>query len=291
MHAQHLARYRFAAQLAKGRRVLDAACGEGYGTAMLAAAGAESAHGVDIDEATVGAAGAKYGLEFTRADVAALPFGDASFDLVVSFETLEHVPDAARAIGELRRVLAPGGLLVASTPNSDRYLVENEFHTREYTEAEFRALLAPHFEEIAFFYQQDWLTSAVMGAEQLARDDPERPLALDLTKAARHEPGDQLFTIAVCGPLEGAAVLEGGVMTAIFEAQRLHQWVGRATEAEGLYEEAQRHGRAWHERANEAERQLEQAREKLAQMEDSLSWKVTRPLRGAMSRARRGRTG
>jgi hypothetical protein len=124
--------------------------------------------------------------------------------MVVSFETLEHVPDASHTIAELRRVLADDGLLIASTPNSDRYLVDNEFHTREFTEKEFGELLAPHFSEVALFYQQDWLTSAVMGEEQLAADDGERPLALGLTKVARHAPGDQLFTIAVCGPAPGA---------------------------------------------------------------------------------------
>jgi SAM-dependent methyltransferase len=290
VHAQHLARYRFAAQFARGRRVLDAACGEGYGTAILAAAGARAAAGVDIDQATVDHALAKYGLDFKRADVATLPFEDGSFDLVVSFETLEHVPDAARTIAEFRRVLADGGVLIASTPNSDRYLVDNEFHTREYTAREFGDMLAPHFAEIALFYQQDWLTSAVMGEDQLGLDEGQRSLALDVAKVARHEPGDQLFTIAVCGPVEVPAS-DTAVITAIFEAQAMHEWVRRAIDAEALYEEAQRHGRAWHERADEAERQLTQARSKVTEMEGSLSWRVTRPLRRFMDRARRGRAG
>jgi SAM-dependent methyltransferase len=287
VHAQHLARYRFAAQFAHDRRALDAACGEGYGTAMLAAAGAH-ATGVDIDQSTVEHARDKYGNDFQRADVGELPFEDGSFGLVVSFETLEHVPDAGRAIAEFRRVLRDDGLLIASTPNSDRYLVDNEFHTREFTEQEFGELLAPHFPEVAYFYQQDWLTSAVMGSNQLARDDPDRPMNLELSKVARHERGDQLFTIAVCGPLK-LPVSEVAVVTAIFEAQRLHAWVGRATEAEALYEQAQKHGRAWQARASEAERQLTQAREKVTQMEESLSWKVTRPLRRVMELVRRGR--
>jgi SAM-dependent methyltransferase len=285
VHAQHLARYRFAEQFAQGRRVLDAACGEGYGTAIVAAAGARAAVGVDIDDATVEHARAKYGLDFERADVAELPFEDGSFDLVVSFETLEHVADAGVAIGEFRRVLAEDGLLVASTPNSDRYLVANEFHTREYTEQEFGEMLTPHFAEVAFLYQQDWLTSAVMGEGQLGADDAGRPLRLDLRKVARHVPGDQLFTIAVCGRAV-ESIADTAVVTGIFEAQSLHRWVDRAIDAEGLYEEAQRHGRAWKERADEAERQLTQSREKVAHMEESLSWRVTRPLRRIAERAR-----
>jgi len=287
VHAQHLARYRFAAQLAKDRRVLDAACGEGYGTAMLAAAGASAAVGVDIDQPTVDHARERYRLEFERADVAALPFEDKSFDLVVSFETLEHVPDAMRAIAEFRRVLADDGVLVASTPNSDRYLVDNEFHTREFTEQEFGELLAPHFAEVALFYQQDWLTSAVMAEHALASDDGERPLPLELTKVARHVPGDQLFTIAVCGG--SAAPVDTGVITSIFEAQKLHEWVKRALGAEELYWKVRGELEDWMERTYEAERQLTQSREKLVQMEESLSWRITRPLRRFMEwvRARR----
>ena len=287
VHAQHLARYRFAAQLAEGRRVLDAASGEGYGTAMLAAARAQSVTGVDIDQSTVDHARDKYGLEFLCANVAELPFPDGSFDLVVSFETLEHVPDAAHAIAEFRRVLADGGILIASTPNSDRYLVDNEFHTREFTEKEFGELLGPHFSEVAVFYQQDWLTSAVMGEEQLAADDGERPLALELTKVARHVPGDQLFTIAVCGRTSGLA--DTAVVTSIFEAQKLHEWVERALDTEKLYWKTRGELEDWMERCYEAERQLAQAREKVTRMEESLSWRGTRPLRPVNERVRRGR--
>jgi O-antigen biosynthesis protein len=291
VHAQHLARYRFAAQLAKDRRVLDAACGEGYGTAILAAAGARTAIGVDIDQPTVDHAREKYRLDFQRADVGELPFEDSSFDLVVSFETLEHVPDAAHAIAEFRRVLTDDGVLIASTPNSDRYLVDNEFHTREFTEKEFGELLAPHFSEVALFYQQDWLTSAVMSEEQLAADDGTRPLAVAMTKVARHAPGDQLFTIAVCGPDSGGAQ-DTAVVTSIFEAQKLHEWVKRALGAEELYWKVRGELEDWMERTYEAERQLTQARQKVTQMEESLSWRLTRPLRRFMELMRgRRRTG
>jgi len=81
LHAEHLARYRFTAALARGRRVLDAASGEGYGTAMLAAASASGVVGVDSAPEAVAHAREKYGLDYREADVAELPFPDASFDL------------------------------------------------------------------------------------------------------------------------------------------------------------------------------------------------------------------
>ena len=108
VHAEHLARYRLAAQLAPGRRVLDCACGEGYGAALMAAAGAKSVTAADIDQATVDHVRDRYGIDAHRADVRCLPFEDGAFDLVVSFETIEHVQEPERALDELARVRAPG---------------------------------------------------------------------------------------------------------------------------------------------------------------------------------------
>jgi O-antigen biosynthesis protein len=295
VHAEHLARYRFATQFAKDRRVLDAASGEGYGTAILAAAGAASTVGVEIADAAVAEANRKYGLPYVQGDVCKLPFEDASFDLVVSFETIEHVDDPARAVAEFRRVLAPDGMLVASTPNTREFLVQNEFHTREFTPEEFSSLLAERFPKVRFAYQQNWLLSAVLGPEQFALDDPARSLDLDVVKTIGYQPGRELFTIAVC---DGHTVepKAASVATGIFEAHKLLEWVERAEEAERLLmewtkraEEAERLVAAWNERAGEAERQLEEARAKSVALESSLSWRITKPLRaakGVVGRAR-----
>jgi O-antigen biosynthesis protein len=292
VHAEHLARYRFAIQFARGRRVLDAASGEGYGTAMLAASGAGAAVGVELDLEAVSHAREKYGLEFVQADVCDLPFDESSFELVVSFETIEHVKDPARAVSEFRRVLSAGGVLVISTPNSQESLVENEFHTREFSPEEFSALLGAHFGDVHIMLQQNWLLSAVLGEEQFRSEDPNRPLDLDLVKVEAQDPGKQLYSIAICGGASGPFV-ETAVATGIFEAHRLAQgiieaqnqleaWIERAHEAERLVS-------AWVERAHEAERQLEDAREKIESIEASASWRVTKPLRWGKARATRQR--
>jgi SAM-dependent methyltransferase len=293
VHAEHLARYRLAAQLAGGANVLDAACGEGYGSAMLAAGGAASVVGVDVDERAVSHARDKYGLEFVEADVCELPFADDSFDLVASFETIEHVQDAGKMVSELRRVLRPEGRLVISTPNSDEYLIGTEFHTRELAPSEFVELLAGHFDVQLLLYQQNWLLSAVLDERQSELDDGERPLEAELAKVAGHGPGGELYTVAVCGaPLE-RPLRQLGVVTAVYEAHKLawrveeterhlHAWIERANEAERLVT-------AWNERATEAERQLAQKMEKLERIEGSVSWRVTKPLRSAMQAVRRNR--
>jgi len=117
---EHWHRYVFARAFAPGRRVLDAACGEGYGSAMLADAAA-SVLGVDIADAAVAHARQRYAehanLRFEQGDCTALTCADGQFDLIVSFETLEHVAAQEALIAGFARTLAPDGLLIISSPD------------------------------------------------------------------------------------------------------------------------------------------------------------------------------
>ena len=140
----HLERYAFAAKYARGRRVLDIACGTGYGSAHLREAGAARVIGVDISPAAVEEAKRAYGPDYRLGSI--LDFDDGvPFDLIVSFETIEHVEDYRGALANLRRLLVPAGTLVLSTPNrpvnsphlrsiDDR--PGGSFHVREFSTAE-----------------------------------------------------------------------------------------------------------------------------------------------------------
>jgi SAM-dependent methyltransferase len=177
---EHWHRYAFARRFVAGRRVLDAACGEGYGASLLAAAAA-SVVGVDIDAATVAHARAQYAkverLRFVEGSCAGLPLPDAAVDVVVSFETVEHLPaaDQPRMVAEFARVLVPGGLLVISSPNrraySDDRQYANAFHQHELYRDEFAALLTPAFPAQHWYHQRVatwsgiWSEGAADGAE------------------------------------------------------------------------------------------------------------------------------
>jgi ubiquinone/menaquinone biosynthesis C-methylase UbiE len=158
---EHWHRYHFAATLVAGRAVLDVACGTGYGSALLARQ-ARRVMGADISNETIEHARAIYAavtnLEFRQADCAALPFPDASFDAVVSFETIEHIEAQATFLDEVRRVLRPEGLLVLSSPNkleySDRRGFANPFHLRELYREALSSLLAPRFPHTTWFGQR-----------------------------------------------------------------------------------------------------------------------------------------
>lgn len=141
-HVEHIARYAFAARYVQGKRVLDIACGSGYGSSILRDAGALHVDGVDVDEAAVASARATFGrdeLQFSVGDIRT--FAAAPYDVVVSFETIEHVREYDQALNNLRHLLVDGGTLILSTPNRHVTSIrarrisdapKNPFHTQEF---------------------------------------------------------------------------------------------------------------------------------------------------------------
>ena len=147
----HWHRYAFARRLAGGRRVLDAACGEGYGSALLAEVAAEVI-GVDLDATCVDHASARYSgrinLGYVQGDITGLPrLAAERFDLIVCFGVLEHLAAPERLIASLDRLLAPNGVLLLSTPDRDREAEAGETGRTEHelTGPQLEALLQPHF--------------------------------------------------------------------------------------------------------------------------------------------------
>jgi len=158
---EHLARYAFAARLARGKRVLDAGCGAGYGAAELAQS-ALSVVGADIAAEAVIFAREHYSLPylaFEQASCTALPHRDGAFDLVVAFEVIEHLPAWREFLLEVRRVLAPTGQFIVSTPNKLYYAESrsragaNPFHAHEFEFDEFRSELSAIFPHISLFLE------------------------------------------------------------------------------------------------------------------------------------------
>jgi SAM-dependent methyltransferase len=151
---EHVHRYLLARELSKDRRVLDIACGEGYGSDLMAGVAAHVI-GVDIDPNAIEHASRRYArpnLEFFVGSCAEVPIADSSVDLVISFETIEHHDDHDEMMREIRRVLRPAGVLVISSPDRREYSeipgYKNPFHVRELYREELEALLTAHFRHV-----------------------------------------------------------------------------------------------------------------------------------------------
>jgi SAM-dependent methyltransferase len=157
---EHIRRYQFAAQWTLGKRVLDIACGEGYGSYGLLRAGAAKVIGVDVDQAACAHASKKYDLDVRIGSAEAIPLETGSVDVVVSFETVEHVRNVELFIKESSRVLSRGGMLIISTPDKNWYSPPgkqpNPFHCSEMTADEFRAILGKSFPQVTFFGQRPY---------------------------------------------------------------------------------------------------------------------------------------
>lgn len=173
LEAEHMQRYLSVRNLVKGMQVLDLACGEGYGSALLAET-AESVIGVDIDQGTIDQAQKKYqkeNLRYMEGDAAAIPLPDHSVDAVVSFETIEHISEELQQkfLREINRVLKPDGLVIMSTPNkaiySDRYSYFNEYHIHEFYPDEFVLFLKQFFPYVRMYQQSFQVVSLLSDCE------------------------------------------------------------------------------------------------------------------------------
>lgn len=212
---EHMHRYVLAGELTRGKAVLDAACGEGFGAFHLAAT-ARHVSAVDISQPTIAHACARYqrdNLSFQLADCRALPFADGQFDCIVSFETLEHLQDQARMLGEFRRVLAGDGFLLISSPDKAVYTEQlgndNPFHARELYRHELEDLLAGEFPAVRLlghklaFHSMIWPLAPPIADEPGQTFGPVLHQEQDGVTARLPRPGgDAVYFIALCAAAE-----------------------------------------------------------------------------------------
>ena len=293
---EHYHRYFFALPLVKGKRVLDIASGEGYGSHMLAREAA-FVTGVDIASDAVTWSTEKYACASTRflqGSVTDIPLADASVDVVVSFETLEHVTGQEQEImlREIRRVLVPDGLLIISTPNVDIFdSASNHFHVKELRLDEFSSLLFAHFKHQAIVGQKVAYGSMILGSVAFDRVLDMEGGEADFLPRARY-----FIALASDKPLPPmpGSFLEGALEDSdsyrnlmgnctLHESEHrkakalLLEMENRLNTAEALKKELA----AMNERLAAFERQAQEARSTLDAVFASRSWRLTKPLRYA----------
>ena len=201
IYMEHIARYSFALQFVKNKKVLDIACGSGYGSQMIIENGAKHVTGVDISEEAILYCKNEYqhkNLEFKVGNVAKIPLEDDSVDVIISFETLEHVNEDVQRefLLEINRVLKRDGFLVISTPNSLVSPVGNEFHLKELNKDEFEIYLKSCFKSVKIYYQSDIQASYIF-SEKTMQNKLEKDV-FDINKIVNYKKNESYFLIAVC---------------------------------------------------------------------------------------------
>jgi SAM-dependent methyltransferase len=220
LYAEHMVRYLLAAALCEGRRVLDVGCGCGYGTHLLALAGAAEVLGVDVSPEAIDFAKGHYslqGLAYRVMDARKLDL-DGSFGLVTCFELIEHVDDDMAVVKSMAGLVAEHGICLISTPNAQTYVAggeggDNPYHCREYSESEFEGLLKTAFGGVAML-EQHWIDGMLVSPRvPLVR--PGRPdgslVLLPDDRGGGPEPGSfgpPDYFIAACSNAAAAPMCE-----------------------------------------------------------------------------------
>ena len=275
---EHIHRYQLATILSKGKDVLDIACGAGYGSWMIAQ-DAQRVYGVDVSDKVVAHATQRFkhdNLTFHQGFCAEIPLPDACVDIVVSFETLEHIFEQDAFLDECRRVLRPDGILVISTPNLEIYNLgrneRNPFHVKELSRTEFETALTRVFKNVAIGTQGLGFGSLVtfphdapLHHSELVQQSNKIPL----------RPKLNTYFIAVASAMPMPGVQHGFCVAPITVAEEFRHLASRIE----LLRHPQLPDASLEATISALREEVLVANQKLASVYASTSWKITRLFR------------
>jgi len=210
----HYGRYVYAAEFVRGRRVLDVACGPGYGSHLLATAGAASVLCLDVSPEAIDYARTNYAhpnVEYIIGDALRLQeLCKGPFDVIVSFETIEHINDPWRFIEACRAVASDRATLICSVPNEAESPPENPYHLHHFDQASFEALLAPYWPKRRILPVRMTLATTI----EEERPGGPGPVAEAHARVACVESGPERPDgyVAICGVSESPAAAENFVI-------------------------------------------------------------------------------
>lgn len=202
IETEHLQRYNMVRDVVKNKNVLDAACGEGYGSFILSKF-AKFITGIDISQEAVEYAKSKYirdNLEYRCASITKLPFENNTIDVVISFETIEHVDAVMQKqfLSEISRVLKPNGIMIMSSPDkltySDIPNYKNPYHVHELYVNQFKKLIEKYFKNVKLFYQG--ITKMKLGI--IKDSNNSYPQVINILSEFPIEKKELRYAIAIC---------------------------------------------------------------------------------------------
>ena len=191
----HLLRYALAEKLATGKRVLDAACGSGFGTVILMHSGAAEVIGLDKSDDAIASCRKRWKLDklaFEQMDLECIE-GDrlGRFSLITTFETLEHVNQPGLVLEQFKKVLDAEGIVLGSVPGRMDLQEENAFHLQHFTQESLSQLLCGHFKHVKLYRQDFSVKSSINridpGSGELLSRSNENGITVDFGKAGAGE--------------------------------------------------------------------------------------------------------
>lgn len=208
MITEHLQRYTFATRYSKGVSVGDIACGVGYGSFAIAKY-AKQVYGIDSSPEAIHYAKQHYSkknITFITTDAAHTSLRTNLLDVVVSFETIEHLKDPDTFLKEVNRILTDKGMLILSTPNKTFSVGTNHFHYYEYTYEELLATLKKHFSSVTMYGQREIAVTMFTLLQLLSQRFPPLTFLLPfrfwerivIKKLGHNNKKNYMYFIAVC---------------------------------------------------------------------------------------------
>jgi SAM-dependent methyltransferase len=270
---EHLHRYAAAVQLCGGRKVLDIASGEGYGSYMLSQV-ATGVLGVDIDEPAVSRAIERYqrdNLSFKVGSCESIPCESNSFDVIVSFETIEHVADPEAFLVEVVRALRPDGYLIISSPERDAYNAgrteHNKYHLSEMSEGEIVAALARRFRHVSIARQSVFVGSVLLPSER-GEQSPSVFQTIDGELRSSHTLRTSPYIVALCSNSENPPVLRASIFDSGLPSLTLSALEGGIAERDAKIREFLRQDELLREKIGALQGGIEERDEKIAELLD-----------------------
>lgn len=189
IYGEHVARYMAATDLVEGKVVLDIASGSGYGTEILSRH-AKSIIGVDVSQGAIDFAKKEYSgknITYKKSDGKTIPLPDNTFDVVVSFETIEHLEDYKFFMQEIKRVLKDDGLFILSTPNELEFAEGNHFHLHEFEQDELIGLAKEYYTDVKPFFQSTWIGNLVGTKQEMTKEWQDKVVVQQLEPIAEEK--------------------------------------------------------------------------------------------------------
>lgn len=294
IYLEHMHRYTAVKDMVAGKTVLDIASGEGFGSFFMAQH-ASHVTGVDVAEDAISHAKLRYArdnLEFKVGSCSDIPLGDASVDVVVSFETIEHHDEHEQMMREIRRVLKPGGVLIISSPDKREYSdiprTKNPHHVKELYRDELTALLDANFKHHVMYGQRVVFGSALFGEDLKSTVYTQDAETLEITDGLQRA----LYLVAVASdsPLDTLPhssffeqeLMDSEVVNNHIRALRgEHEMAIRAVreEKDAVISEIQRALEHKQGELEQTQSEVEELSGTIQALTGSISWRVTRPLR------------